>query len=58
MRIDDPNLQIFQKWQLRNLTAFFLILVVRGPFYKKDFNRKKYGGTRLISEKNRFPSRT
>ena len=30
---------------------FFLTLTVRGPFHRKDFKWKKYGGTRLISEK-------
>ena len=30
---------------------FFLILNVRGPFRRKDFKWKKYGGTGLISEK-------
>ena len=30
---------------------FFVILTVRGPFHRKDFKSKKYGGTRLISEK-------
>ena len=29
----------------------FLTLTVRGPFHWKDFKRKKYGGTGLISEK-------
>ena len=29
---------------------FFLTLTVRGPFHKKDFE-KRYGGTVLISEK-------
>ena len=27
------------------------VLTVRGPFQRKDFKRKKIGGTRLISEK-------
>ena len=27
------------------------VLTVRGPFHRKDFKRKKIGGTRLISEK-------
>ena len=30
---------------------FFLTLTVRGPFHRKDFKRKKYEGTGLISEK-------
>ena len=30
---------------------FFLTLTVRGPFQRKDLEWKKYGGTRLISEK-------
>ena len=30
---------------------FFLILTVRGAFYRKDFTCKKNGGTGLISEK-------
>ena len=30
---------------------FFLTLTVRGPFHRKDFKWKKYGGTGLISEK-------
>ena len=30
---------------------FFLTLTIRGPFHRKDFKRKKYGGTRLISGK-------
>ena len=30
---------------------FFLILTVRGAFYRKDFKCKKNGGTGLISEK-------
>ena len=30
---------------------FFLTLTVIGPFHRKDFKWKKYGGTRLISEK-------
>ena len=30
---------------------FFLTLTVRGPFHTKDFKRKKYEGTGLISEK-------
>ena len=30
---------------------FFLTLTVRGPFHRKDFRRKKYVGTELISEK-------
>ena len=29
----------------------FLTLTVRGPFHRKDFKLKKYGGTGLISEK-------
>ena len=30
---------------------FFLTLTVRGPFHRKYFQRKKYGGTWLISGK-------
>ena len=30
---------------------FFLTLTVRGPFHRKDFKWKKYGGTGLIFEK-------
>ena len=30
---------------------FFLTLTVRGPFHRKDFKWKKYGGTGLISAK-------
>ena len=30
---------------------FFLTLTLRGPFHRKDFKRKKYGATGLISEK-------
>ena len=30
---------------------FFLTLTVRGPFHRKDFKLKKYGGMGLISEK-------
>ena len=30
---------------------FFLTLNVRGPFHRKGFNQKKYGGTGLIFEK-------
>ena len=30
---------------------FFLTLTVTGPFHRKDFKWKKYGGTGLISEK-------
>ena len=30
---------------------FFLTLAVRGPFHRKDFKWKKYGGTGLLSEK-------
>ena len=30
---------------------FFLTLTVRGPFHRKDFKGKKYGGTGLISGK-------
>ena len=30
---------------------YLLILTVRGPFHRKDFNWKKYGGAGLISEK-------
>ena len=33
------------------INDFFLILTVWGPFYRKDFKLKKYGGTGLISEK-------
>ena len=33
------------------MIIFFLTLAVRGPFYRKDFKWKKYGGTGLISEK-------
>ena len=29
----------------------FLTSTVREPFHRKDFKRKKYGGTGLISEK-------
>ena len=35
------------------IDEFCLILTVRGPYHRKDFKRKKYGGTGLISEKNR-----
>ena len=30
---------------------FCLTLIVKGPFHRKDFKWKKYGGTGLISEK-------
>ena len=30
---------------------FFLTLIVRGPFHRKDFKWKKYGGTGLKTEK-------
>ena len=52
---DDLNVHIFQN---RNWCSpksdrwfFFLTLTVRGPFHRKDFKWKKYGGTGLISEK-------
>ena len=33
---------------------FFVTLTVRGPFHKKYFKRKKYGGTGLIFEKRKL----
>ena len=32
---------------------FFLTLTVRGPFHRKDFKRRKYEGTGLISKKTK-----
>ena len=49
MRKDDPNVHVFQNknWSI----IFFLTLTVRGPYHRKDSKWKKYGGTRLISDK-------
>ena len=52
---DDRNVYTYFKIETdvdQNLfNDFFLILTVWGPFYRKDFELKKYGGTGLISEK-------
>ena len=41
------NLIILEIWSI----IFFLTFTVRGPYHRKDFKWKKYGGTGLISEK-------
>ena len=55
MRKDDLNVHVFQYKNLCSPKSdrwfFFLTLVVRGPFHRKDFEWKKYGSTGLISEK-------
>ena len=55
MRKDDLNVHVFQYKNLCSPKSdrwlFFLTLVVRGPFHRKDFEWKKYGGTGLVSEK-------
>ena len=55
MRKDDLNVHVFQYKNLCSPKSdrwfFFLTLVVRGPFHRKDFEWKKYGGTELVSEK-------
>ena len=54
MRKDDLNVHYFTTKNdvTHNLIDdFFLTLTVRGPYHRKDFKRKKYGGTGLISEK-------
>ena len=55
MRKDDLNVHVFQNrnWCIpkSDRRFFFLTLIVRGPFHRKDFKWKKYGGTGLISEK-------
>ena len=55
MRKDDLNVHVFQYKNLCSPKSdrwiFFLTLVVREPFHRKDFEWKKYGGTELISEK-------
>ena len=52
---DDLNVHVFQYKNLcspkSDRSFFFLTLVVRGPFHRKDFEWKKYGSTGLISEK-------
>ena len=58
MRKDDLNVHVFQYKNWCNPKSdrwyFFLALTVREPFHRKDFKWKKYGGTGLISEKNKF----
>ena len=55
MRKDGLNVHVLQYKNWRSpksdLLFFFLTLTVRGPFHRKDFKWKKYGGTGLISEK-------
>ena len=54
MRKDDLNVPYFTTKNdvTHNLIDdFFITFTVRGPYYRKDFKRKKYGGTGLISEK-------
>ena len=55
MRKDDLNVHVFQYKNLCSPKSdrwlFLLTLVVRGPFHRKDFEWKKYGGTGLVSEK-------
>ena len=51
---DDLNVHVLQSKTdvAQNLiNDFFPTLTVRGPFHRKDFKWKKYGGTGLISEK-------
>ena len=52
---DDRNICTYFKIETdvdqNQINDFFLILTVWGPFYRKDFKLKKYGGTGLISEK-------
>ena len=52
MQKDDLNVHYFkiETDVFQNLIVV-LTLIVRGPFHRKDFKWKKYGGTGLISEK-------
>ena len=40
-----------QKLMQPNIWSMIFFLIFGGPFHRKDFKWKKYGGTRLISEK-------
>ena len=54
MRKDDPNVHVSQSrnWYNTKSDRLFFSMIVRGPFHRTDFNwKKKYGFTRLISEK-------
>ena len=52
---DHPNMHVLQNKNWCNPKSdwwfFFLTLPVGGPFHKKGFKKKMYGGMGLISEK-------